>query len=187
MAIYNQSKSYIFSTILAMTLCSLTPFKAYGEFDLEYDIKASLIIKFTSFVKWPNRNNQNSHPNSLVLCISGKDKFEGIFGLAQEENILNRKLTIKRLGNSNNFKFCHILFVSSSNRTQMKAILNKVKFMPILVISEQKGFSELGAGINFLNVNNKIKFEINKKAINLNGLEISSELLNLAYRVIEDN
>lgn len=180
-------KKLFYPTFLALVFCVLTHFPAYGESSVEYDIKASLILKFTSFVQWPNNNHPAPRPNNLVLCISGKNKFGDIFDLAQEENILDRKLTIKRLGNSSNFKPCHILFVSSPNKNRIRTVLNQVKTLRILVISERKGFSELGAGINFLTVNNKVKFEINKKAITKSGLKVSSELLNLAYRVIGDN
>jgi hypothetical protein len=180
-------KKYISPAILALVFCGLTHCLAYGESSVEYDIKASLILKFTSFVQWPDNNSTVPSPNNLVLCISGKNNFGDIFDLAQEENILDRKLTVKRLGNSSNFKSCHILFVSTSNKKRMRTVLNQVKTLGILVISEGEGFSELGAGINFLTVNNKVRFEINKRAINKSGLKISSELLNLAYRVIEDN
>lgn len=179
-------KRILISCIFLLILCGPPNNSAYGEPSLEHAIKASLVLKFPSFITWPTESDPFSTSKNLVLCISGKDQFGGIFKLAMEENIVHLKLTVKRLGNSQNFKSCHILYLSSRNQINTGQILNWVRDLPILVIGEQPGLADLGTGINFLIVNNKVRFEINKPAINRSGLIVSSELLALAYRVLEE-
>lgn len=181
-----KSKGIFIAVILLLGLYFLPKNNAYGKPGIEYAIKASLVLKFPSFITWPAESDPFSASKNLVLCISGKDQFGDIFKLAMEENIVQVKLTLKRLGNSNDFNSCHILYLSSLNKTDIKQILNQVRDLPILVIGEQPGLANQGAGINFLIVKNKVRFEINKPAINQCGLIVSSELLALAHRVLEE-
>jgi len=53
----------------------------------------------------------------------------------------------------------------------------------ILTIGERKGFAREGVALNFVLVNEKLKFEANEKAINKMGLKASSQLLKLAIMV----
>ena len=54
-----------------------------------------------------------------------------------------------------------------------------------LLIGESTGFAAAGGAINFLIINNLLKFEINSKAILQRGFMINVELLKLAI-LIED-
>ncbi|MDH5762621.1 MAG: YfiR family protein [Nitrospinota bacterium] len=171
--------------LMLLGLYILPQHSAFAENGLEHSIKASLILKFSSFITWPAEGDPAPDSRHLVFCISGKDNFGDIFDLAKEENIINVNLTVKRLGNSNDFKSCNILYLSSLEKPRIQFILNQVKDLSILVIGESPGLADLGVGINFLIANNKIRFEINRHAIHRSGLGISSQLLALADRVLE--
>jgi hypothetical protein len=53
----------------------------------------------------------------------------------------------------------------------------------VLTVGETQGFADGGGIINFIEENNKIRFEINAEAARRTGLNISSELLKLARLV----
>jgi hypothetical protein len=53
----------------------------------------------------------------------------------------------------------------------------------VLTVSEQPGFAEAGTALNFVVVNNRLKFEANLKAISAAGLKAGSQLLKLAIIV----
>jgi hypothetical protein len=57
---------------------------------------------------------------------------------------------------------------------------------PILTVSDTKGFAEKGVLINFYMMGDKIKFEINEKAVHESGLVMSYRLLNLARIVHQE-
>jgi hypothetical protein len=54
---------------------------------------------------------------------------------------------------------------------------------PILTVGEKKGFASRGGMINFIVVENKVRFEINPHAVETAALKISSQLLKLAIIV----
>jgi hypothetical protein len=52
-----------------------------------------------------------------------------------------------------------------------------------LTISEAPNLAEKGSAINFVILNNKLKFEINRNSIYKAGIKISAQLLKLAIIV----
>jgi hypothetical protein len=62
----------------------------------------------------------------------------------------------------------------------LEDILEKTSGKGTLIISEKNGYAVQGAGINFVIIKQKLKFEANVKALNAAGLTASSQLLKLA-------
>jgi hypothetical protein len=78
---------------------------------------------------------------------------------------------------------CQIIFVSSTERQRLQEIFDNSKSAHVLTVGEVQGFAQDGGIINFVEENNKIRFEINAEAARRTGLNISSELLKLAKLV----
>ena len=78
---------------------------------------------------------------------------------------------------------CHIVYVSKSEEDNLDEILMMAQNKPILLIGDTAGYAKRGIGINFIILNNRIFFEINREAVERSKVEISSELLNLAIIV----
>lgn len=179
-------RSVLAAFLFGIIFCALPFTPAHGDSSREYTIKASLVLKFPSFITWPDTKAHHPPSSPLNLCLAGDDPFGNIFQLAMEENIVDVRLSVRRLGEAQNFQSCHILYLSSLSPSKTRSILERVRNLPVLVIGEQPGLADLGAGINFLIVKNRVQFEINKSAIERSGLTVSSELLALAYRVREE-
>jgi hypothetical protein len=79
---------------------------------------------------------------------------------------------------------CHILFVASSARKELRRVLAKAKKEGILTVGDTKGYAAEGVAINFIETRERLRFEINRTAAERAGLVLSSELLKLATRVI---
>jgi hypothetical protein len=52
-----------------------------------------------------------------------------------------------------------------------------------LVITDKSGLGEKGSGINFKTVDNKLKFELNQKAIEASNLKVSGALSSMAILI----
>lgn len=162
----------------------LGPQNAYAQESREYVLKAGFIYNFTKFIKWPNEVSQAIESDGLNLCVIGKDPFGKILDqLSQRSLSKGEKIFIKRFQSSQDAKSCHILFISGSEKVQLSLILDKIDGLPILLIGDTPQYAERGVGINFFVGGNKIRFEINQKAVERRGIKISSELLNLAMIV----
>ena len=149
--------------------------------DREYTIKAGLIIKFLDFIKWPaGEIKKNSNPQ-YKLCILGKNRFGNLFSHGKSE------ITLRVDADDQELRSCNIIFITGENLPQLKRAIKESKNHAALIIGESEGFGKLGAGINLIQKQNKIKFEINRGSLKKKGLKISSYLLNLAIIVGDES
>jgi YfiR/HmsC-like len=81
-------------------------------------------------------------------------------------------------------KTCHIVFIASSEKAQFKQILEGLRGTCALTVSDTQGFVEQGGMINFVLENDRVQFEVSRKAVEQAGLKISSKLLSVAKLVI---
>ncbi|NOZ67719.1 MAG: YfiR family protein [Deferribacteres bacterium] len=150
----------------------------------EYLIKAGFLYNFAKFVEWPDDAfADKSIP--LNLCILGRDPFGPALRSVEGETFMGRKLVVRRFSRLREIDNCHILFISSSEKKRLPAILARMKGKQILSVADMEGFARRGGIINLIKVKDRIRFEINVDAARRAGLKISSKLLNLATIIRE--
>lgn len=150
-----------------------------------YQIKAAFLYNFVNFIEWPS-GAFSDKTSPIILGVLGEDPFGIFLKPAEGKTVKGRKLIIKRFEAFEDFELCHILFISSSEKENMKHILAKLNRFGVLTVGDTQGFTQSGGIINFIRVENKIRFEINLDAAKAGDLEISSKLLNVA-RIIKSS
>ncbi|MCP4688714.1 MAG: YfiR family protein, partial [Desulfobacterales bacterium] len=101
------------------------------------------------------------------------------------KKVRGRKLTVKTWEEARGSGDFHILFVNSRDPALRKRIIDSVRGNPVLIVGETRGFAQREGMINFLNLENRIRFEINNERSKQAGLKISSRLLKLGIIVTE--
>lgn len=151
----------------------------------EYAIKAGYIYNFTKFIHWPEEVHRKINDSGLTFCVAGENPFGDLLGRLKEKlQAKGKKLLFKYRVSSKEISECQVLFIDRSENERLEHILTQVENYPVLVISDTPRFAERGVGINLFTQGNKIRFEINIKAIGRSGLRVSSDLLNLA-KIVE--
>ena len=144
----------------------------YGQTASEYDLKAAYLYNFVQFVKWPAGG-------SGTIGVLGDDPFGG-----KLEAALQGKLSVKRSRKPEDLRGCKVVFISNSERGSVAGILASLAGTSVLTVGESEGFVKQGGIIGFIMDGEKVRFEINTRAAQRGGLEISSRLLKLASRVV---
>ena len=151
----------------------------------EYTIKAVFLEHFTRFIEWPESIEIADTSQPFYVAVLGENPFGSILDqVYSEQRIKNRRVEILYFATPDEITDCHILFISSSNKEILSDILAITRDKPILTVSDTEGFAENGVLINFYLSGNRIKFEINEKAVHESGLVMSYRLLSLA-RIVE--
>jgi hypothetical protein len=152
----------------------------------EYKIKAAYLYNFFLFVTWPSLPDQ-----TVTIGILGRDSFGNAFSEVENQSVkgLKKKLVVKRWGaytEQTGIDQCQILFVSSNERTHFTEIFKRLQGKPVLTVGDSEDFLEAGGMIDFLLVQNKVRWEINQRSLNAGGLRLNSQLLGNAIRVKSD-
>jgi hypothetical protein len=152
----------------------------------EYQVKAAFIYKFASYVQWPAiRGADSARP--FVIGIIGKDPFGQSFDeLVRGQSVQRRSVVVKRLQGVEDAVTCDILFISASEKANLRRIFAALHDAPVLTVGDMDQFAELGGMINLTTEENRIRFDINVKAIDRAGLKAASQLLRLA-RIVEES
>jgi hypothetical protein len=143
-----------------------------------YAIKAGFIYHFTRFIKWPPQSDKDNNYN---ICVMGDNPFGSILDRLEEKHRLKeRPLKIELDVSTSDFRGCHILFVSFSERFNVEKIVKQTKDLQVLTVGDTEGFAERGIDINLVVSKNKVKFEMSKQCLDDKGFKVSSELYDLA-------
>jgi len=146
----------------------------------EYDLKAAFMYNFTRYIEW----DASVTDKEFIIGVIGSSPInERLEEIARTKNVNNKKIIIRKFSTPDEISFCHILFISRDASFPLDEILAKEAIKGTLIVSEKSGFAAQGTAINFIRVNNKLKFEANMKVINSAGLKVSSQLLKLAIIV----
>jgi YfiR/HmsC-like len=167
----------------AVVLC-LSGVSAQSPTADEYQVKATFLYNFAKFVEWrPSSFSDASAP--LRICVFGQDPFgQELRDITSEKTVNGRQLQVDQVVDLQLARTCHILFIASSEKAQLKRIFEDLRGTDVLTVGDTKGFAELGGIINFVLENDRVHFEVNRQAAEQAGLKISSKLLSVAKRVI---
>lgn len=150
----------------------------------EYNAKALFIYNFTKYIVW---NNLDEKENFTIAVYKKCDIIEPLKQIASSKKVQNKKISISVLKDDQQEIDCHILFLPEFVGIESYInILKRVNRKNVLIISENKKLFQKGTGINFLIIEDKIKFEINMSSLENADLKISSQLLKLATNVKQE-
>lgn len=158
--------------------------------NLEYKIKAAFIYNFIKFIDWqehclPEKNG------TITIGVLGKNPFNNSFEPITKKKVKNKKVTVRyfpgfeKITDKISLKECHVLFICGSEKDHLKDVVEIVKDSCILTVGEMDGLLKAGGIIKFSMHKKKVRFEINLTAAKRAKLEIRSQLLRLAKKVVK--
>ena len=168
--------------LLMTFLCLMSAISSsLAELD-ENEVKLAFIYNFAKFVDWPYQAPQDAGI-PLTFCVLGDDQFGNKTNSIENKSVGEKRIQVRRIRNVEEARGCQMLFISSSEKNAMERDLRALQGSSILTISDVPGFIKMGGMIGFIELDNKIRFEINVGSARLAKLEISSKLLKLAETV----
>ncbi len=167
--------------LLLVALTSAQLIRAQEIRPTDYQIKAAYLSDFGRFVrKWGNRA-ATSADEPFSVCVLGQDPFGPALDAAVKGEAINGSpMAAKHILRAQEASTCRVLFISSSEKNQMSAILAVVGAIPVLTVSDTPDFLKLGGDIQFVLDADKVKLEISLASADRAGLVLSSELLKVA-------
>lgn len=148
----------------------------------EYTLKAAYLYNFAKFVVWPSAGWDGL--DSINLCVYGTDPFGEALEKLRSRKAQGRSISVNLLGETVPGQGqCHILFISKDHSSDWPELQSRLEGEPVLTVSDMDGFIAKGGMVGFVNLSQRIKFEINLAASKGAGLSISSFLLKLALKV----
>jgi hypothetical protein len=160
-----------------ITSMMLLALPSWATSDDSQKVETAFIYQFTNYITWPQNLNKDAF-NISVLGVSPLT--QELEGLAKTKTVKGRKIEIQQITDVAQLKRSDIVMITSSNEKHLDEVLKKTRGTGTLIISASKGFAERGGMINFYIEDGRIRFEINRAAMEKEKLQASSQLLKLA-------
>jgi hypothetical protein len=146
----------------------------------EYEIKAGFLFNFAKFVSWPE-GAFTGDTDELRLEVIGHDPFDGALDrLLVGKTIDQHPVVIVYSSDVSSPQRGHIVFVSGSERKQLKKVISVLGGTGALTVSDIDQFAEQGGVIGLVPAGQTVKFVINRGAAARAGLKVAAVLLSLA-------
>jgi hypothetical protein len=146
----------------------------------EYQIKAAFLFNFAKFVEWPPDVFPGTN-SPIVVGVLGNNVFgNDLEKTIRDKTINNHPFRFLEVTSVTEAAHCQILFISPSEKDNLRKIVDNLHNASVLTVSETDEFIKAGGMINFMIVDSKIRFQISDNAARKARLRISSKLLSLA-------
>jgi len=173
-------KLFTYIPILLLFCSNSTKFISKPD-ELNYKMHAMFIYHFTKYINWPEKVTSEDFVIGIIGQTPLKDE---LISITKSKNINNKKVGIKQIKeNSEELKKCQIIFIAENESKSINNVIAITEKSAVLVITEKSGMLKKGAAINFLVIDEKLRFEISKTKLAEHNLKVSNELLKLASDV----
>lgn len=149
----------------------------------EYEIKAAYLYKFADYVEWPPTVAPQSDEPFTIGVLNAKDMEEALRDLTAKNSIQGRKVVIKHLNQNLSLTGIQMLFIGNEESQSLKSLLEPMQSQPVLTVTESTDALSAGSIINFIPVDERIRFEVSVTHAERNGLKISARLLSVAQHI----
>ena len=139
--------------------------------------QAVFIYNFTRLIEWPSDYKSGDF---IIGIYSSGDMFSELKSFTNGKTVGSQNISVVKFVSAQTISKCHILFVPFSKTKELSTILGTLAGSKTLIITEKKGGLEEGAAINFVIVEDKLKFELKAGNATKLGLKINSNLENMA-------
>lgn len=174
-------RTYFLITILTVSFHTVSEAQIYSD----SEIKTMFIYQFSSNIKWENEENIKK----FKIAVYGLEKtiLPDLNKLAKNKTLKGKPIEVLHFINLGKLlkSKSQIVYINESKNYELNLILNRIKGKNILLISDNSLQKRL-IMINFIYSPEKtIGFEINKKTISDQNLEILPKLLLLGGSEID--
>ena len=143
-------------------------------------MQSAYLYHFTKYMEWPS---QKQTGDFMIAVVGNSPIYAHLVTMSTTKKVGMRKIVVRKYSSVSAVPVCHMLFLSTNKSSQFNEAVLKGRKYHALVITEKNGYGRRGAGINFVTINGKPKFEVSESAITKYGIKVSAKLVQLGIKV----
>ena len=144
-------------------------------------MKAAYLLNFGRFLR--QTKSPAAPRSSFNICILKDSLGHSIDESAANETINHLPVHVRRLADVTDAKGCDIIFISAREGDELREDLAILASSDALTVGDAADFLDRGGMMQFLLIQNHVRFAVNLNAVNRAHLVLSSELLRVAASI----
>jgi hypothetical protein len=174
---------YTLVLMLPLLFCAAAPQQRDADKDTTAILQANYLYNIAKLVEWKDAEMRNG--NFIIGVIGGTNLYQELIKQYSTRTIGKQPIEVRKLPRTAEVERCHILYVGRSDLALLPEIYKRMQGKPTMVVTEYAGALEDGAIVNFVRVDNLLKYELSLSNAQKHGLVVGLTLKNLAHRVEE--
>jgi hypothetical protein len=147
----------------------------------EDSVKAAYLYRFTQYIEWPT-STASTEPFTIAV-LNAPGVAEELERLLPDHPIKNTVAQVRVITRISELGHAQMLYLGAAPSDRLRSLIESIAFGPVLLVTDSEEGLELGSVLNFVTVENRIRFEVSLTAADKSRFRISSELLAVAARV----
>jgi len=173
------------AVLLLALLCFVLAERTVAETVTAPALKAAFLYNFAKFTEWPPEALRSAAP--IEICFSGDAQVaNALEEVTRGHDVAGHRLVLRRVDPLGTGQTCHMLYVADLTAKTAIQVVERVKGVPVLAVSDFQGFASIGGNTEFFVEGGRMRFAVNLEATQRSGLRLSSKLLTLAKTVEDD-
>lgn len=165
--------------VLALLIASAA-ISTYGQERPLHEVYSMMVFNFTKYVQWP----ETSQAGDFTIGVIGNEEvFKTLNAWYGGKPKGGKKYVIKKIANTADAEGCEVVFLDRSKSGEFDTVIETIRGKGTLLITDKNGLGAKGSAINFKTVENRLKFELNQKAIEASNLKVSGSLTSMAILI----
>lgn len=145
-----------------------------------HEVYSMMVFNFAKYVQWPD----HSGSGEFVIGVMGNNEvFQTLTDWYGGKPRGTKTIVVKKFSSAGEIAECNVLFIANSKSGEFEQAKLKTQGKGTLLITDKNGLGAKGSAINFKTVDEKLKFELNQKAVESANLKVSSSLTALAILI----
>jgi hypothetical protein len=145
----------------------------------EEAVKAVYLLRFSHYVEWPQGSADN--PPFVFAVLEAPGVARELRRILPANPIRGQTALVKEVTRIQDAEGARILFIGSGHSQSLHATAGATG--PMLVVTEDPQGLDAGSTLNFVLVDQRVRFEVSLTAAERAGIKVSSDLLSVAIRV----
>lgn len=146
------------------------------------DIKAAFLYRFTSYVQWPP---SVANDGAFIIAMRCGDHIaDALQSIVRGRQIQGEPIQVRRLRSLDELGSARVLYVGPGCLPSGRDQAYQRPSMPVLIVTDEADGLQGPAVINFVTVDDHVRFEVSLGMARRLHLVISSDLLSVALHVI---
>ncbi|HKO66252.1 MAG TPA: YfiR family protein [Burkholderiaceae bacterium] len=148
----------------------------------ERSVMAAYIYRLITYVEWPVSAFPSPEAPIVIGVVNADDIAAELEQVVQGRTAQGRRLQVRRVAPGEASIGVNVLFIGEGVPRVLQAAKTLAERSVLTITGVERGM-DYGSVINFVNIDGRVRFEVNVVAAEKSGLRLSSRLLTVATRV----
>lgn len=173
--------------LIAVALAALVSVHAQAQPGAaEEAVEAAYLHKFPGFVDWPADAFLNASSPIVIGIVGAPRVLDELTRVARGRLVIGRQVEARAVVATGLPRDLQVLFIGKDASADAGLLIDEARRAHVLVVTDMPGGLKAGAVIDFVQIDGRLRFEASLPAARRADIKLSSNLLSVAAKVIEE-